>query len=1036
MASVEEDDEVVWKGSPLYNHLQELGMAEQVDIQNHEDGMSHITEPSHQIECPSTAMEEAATGAEVKVCKDPEDEDSVLLHSAKSFMWPDGSSLVLEVEVAKAILSSELLVQEDEEFLSNFVLTEEVMEEYKRLTDESPSKTSSLFSDIVLFSGSVAAVAGAVLYLSEKAKAATAAAALLPTALAAMTSVRIGSKVQQSQEMQHFHQLIELLLSDMKRFKQLVRKSLNLLQGMEMISSGNFLSVNPNTGATMVSSSTGGATTTSGQNHSSVDGHQLAQALCLRSNFPALRHAALKCTVQIIHAYREATKILMEVSPLADHVDMQEHYIAFIEMENFGIVYPMPVAKDANPASDKYVGDIPSSSSSSPNQKTQVTIRELKEAAQVALVQQSEYLRRFSLTFCDRVRDDHELNKAGVLKHIRDLLSTIRKLNNKLSRVLEYHQAMGFDVDKLEEKKNLALMEKSSPIHRRTPQNATFVPLRGIYTSMFSTGLHLQHTLLKLRKLEQYFDELEKSHKHIRSGAGSSFVTGGGRSSSPIPVDEVKLLTWLGGFKEIQAELNACIGCLDEGVSQIDVLKGRGGGDNDKNSSSSSRTGEADETSSELSSPSSHNDNISTIYVDESSEMKPFDEVFEAMSLSETNGCRINGQETDDNDNEGNDEAKEVNRQSRMLMRELRGVLVHKAKEHEFREAQALARQRNEPFGPMDGLALPTPNAFDDSFVERRSNDEFSTSSSDPSDCTVKSNSNAAGRITNSTVIIARSISGQILESDQSNDGDEEDEEEENDVTTYAEIGTDIEDEDFDRSEMCQAVSLCSFADDRQQHFDNHNTDHSSSTSLSSRSSVVGTSGIRSVSTPDLKNLVEQQCDSSYKKFAPASGGRRCIESSAEAAAVSEAEEANNSNNRNESESENSTSGSGWESADELQLHLPLETYRRPQRPSASAALPKVDKDHQRKKRLKQKRDRNVSIGLSKQESSNPTSHYLRLCEREGQQVVHLPSVKPVGFAGFLSQVTEKAKSMRNGRHEAEEEIIGDSSSSSSDESS
>ena len=43
---------------------------------------------------------------------------------------------------------------------------------------------------MVLFSGSVAAVAGAVLYLSERAKAATAAAALLPTAVAAMTSVR------------------------------------------------------------------------------------------------------------------------------------------------------------------------------------------------------------------------------------------------------------------------------------------------------------------------------------------------------------------------------------------------------------------------------------------------------------------------------------------------------------------------------------------------------------------------------------------------------------------------------------------------------------------------------------------------------------------------------------------------------------------------------------------------------------------------------------------------------------------------------
>lgn len=28
----------------------------------------------------------------------------------------------------------------------------------------------------------------------------------------------------------------------------------------------------------------------------------------------------------------------MEVSPLAEHIDFKEHYIAFIELDNFGIV--------------------------------------------------------------------------------------------------------------------------------------------------------------------------------------------------------------------------------------------------------------------------------------------------------------------------------------------------------------------------------------------------------------------------------------------------------------------------------------------------------------------------------------------------------------------------------------------------------------------------------------------------------------------------------------------------------------------------
>ena len=37
------------------------------------------------------------------------------------------------------------------------------------------------------------------------------------------------------------------------------------------------------------------------------------------------------------------------------------------------------------------------------------------------------------------------------------------------------------------------------------------MPLRNVYTSLFSTGLHLQNSLLKLRHLEGFFEALEKS---------------------------------------------------------------------------------------------------------------------------------------------------------------------------------------------------------------------------------------------------------------------------------------------------------------------------------------------------------------------------------------------------------------------------------------------------------------------------------------------------------------------------------------------
>ena len=72
---------------------------------------------------------------------------------------------------------------------------------------------------------------------------------------------------------------------------------------------------------------------------------------------------------------------------------------------------------------------------------------------------------------------------------------------------------------------------------------------------------------------EQLFDTLDKRARRTRQNDG--------RASPQIPIDETQLLDWLRGFQEIQAELNACVGCLEEGVSQIDTLQGN----NDKSKS-------------------------------------------------------------------------------------------------------------------------------------------------------------------------------------------------------------------------------------------------------------------------------------------------------------------------------------------------------------------------------------------------------------------------------------------------------------------
>ena len=174
-----EDEDVVWKGSPLHKHLQGQGLEEfedDIEDRNLDTKDNDISWETKSVDATSitTARDdenfdltkiENGNGHHVEEVSNNE---AVLIRSARSFIWPEENQLVLEVNVAKAILESELLVQEDDEFLHNFILNEETIAEYERLMTERPSRMSSLVSDMVLFSGSVAAVAGAVLYLSER----------------------------------------------------------------------------------------------------------------------------------------------------------------------------------------------------------------------------------------------------------------------------------------------------------------------------------------------------------------------------------------------------------------------------------------------------------------------------------------------------------------------------------------------------------------------------------------------------------------------------------------------------------------------------------------------------------------------------------------------------------------------------------------------------------------------------------------------------------------------------------------------------
>ena len=114
------------------------------------------------------------------------------------------------MELAQEIVKSELLVSEDEDFINNFILSEDTLEEYKKAGESG----GSVLGDILLFSGSLAAVAGsiqlkktlgsfsldqksisgAVFFFSERTRLAATAAAILPSALATASSVRLGAR--------------------------------------------------------------------------------------------------------------------------------------------------------------------------------------------------------------------------------------------------------------------------------------------------------------------------------------------------------------------------------------------------------------------------------------------------------------------------------------------------------------------------------------------------------------------------------------------------------------------------------------------------------------------------------------------------------------------------------------------------------------------------------------------------------------------------------------------------------------------------
>ena len=50
----------------------------------------------------------------------------------------------------------------------------------------------------------------------------------------------------------------------------------------------------------------------------------------------------VKCQINFQHFFAIITSLRFQVCPLAEHIDLRDHYLAFIELENFGIATDLP----------------------------------------------------------------------------------------------------------------------------------------------------------------------------------------------------------------------------------------------------------------------------------------------------------------------------------------------------------------------------------------------------------------------------------------------------------------------------------------------------------------------------------------------------------------------------------------------------------------------------------------------------------------------------------------------------------------------
>eukprot|EP00090_Calanus_glacialis_P007205 TRINITY_DN15665_c0_g1_i5.p1 TRINITY_DN15665_c0_g1~~TRINITY_DN15665_c0_g1_i5.p1 ORF type:complete len:614 (+),score=153.85 TRINITY_DN15665_c0_g1_i5:23-1843(+) len=511
-----------------------------------------------------------------------------------TFISPGGISKELENEFAKIILESCLLVVEDEEFFLRFILAD---------STSFPHRSDSVLLDSLLFSSSLAA--GAIFM-----KKVSLGAAALPLIFTTVFGLRTGTQLIERRQAYKLKSTLCCLISSMKQVKTMLSKSLNLIRGMEMISKGCLVAVK------------------SGQlesGSSTLEESKLSKAQYNRTLLIPLRQSVYSESLRMILALRGGIESLMSIAPLPDHIDHKDQYLAFVDLQHFGL--------SSEPSDDS------------------LTIPQLRDTIQLYLLQQSEYLRRLCLSACVKAGGHHSLDSYAVQKHIEDITESMEAARNRLSQVVEYQQAMGVVTE--------------VPVSQ-------LLPLPSVYTTLHTTGLHLQNCLLKVRQLEDCCDAVREDKDD------TDFLT------------TSKLSEWLQGLLEIQDELKTCQEYIEDGAEDISrTLK------------PVDSTVQKLETT--VASSPRHGRDIQNKVITENYNIYHVDEVFEAYITNATVDLANTDADTINLENKRTGQEK---KESRAVLQELKSVLVSKQKEWKVREAKALARQQGTDYSEPEPVPV------------------------------------------------------------------------------------------------------------------------------------------------------------------------------------------------------------------------------------------------------------------------------------------------------------------------------------------